>query len=272
MSTKDLKKVRKENDKLKGELSKITNELGSLREQFKKIEQPHETSDDTLQELREANKSLSYLSEDYDSFQTFRQDAKKQIDRLDKWIESLSAKVDEIAGVIQELQDYSFQYNVKIIGLPHHQTKANESAFDTATLCVNLFYQMGIDIEIGSIDTAHRVPTRNKKKPFPIICKFLRRLDKEKVMACRRNAKDVDLVALGFAAGSPEVQDVRIGIFDHLSPSKQALFAEVKKFKTSHNFAFCWVKGGCIYLRESERSNIIRIKDFNHLQNMERMD
>ena len=185
MSTKDLKKVRKENDKLKGELSKITNELGSLREQFKKIEQPRETSDDTLQELREANKSLSYLSEDYDSFQTFRQDAKKQIDRLDKWIESLSAKVDEIAGVIQELQDYSFQYNVKIIGLPHHQTKANESAFDTATLCVNLFYQMGIDIEIGSIDTAHRVPTRNKKKPFPIICKFLRRLDKDKVMACR---------------------------------------------------------------------------------------
>ena len=52
MSTKDLKKVRKENDKLKGELSKITNEMGSLREQFKKFEQPHETSDDTLQELR----------------------------------------------------------------------------------------------------------------------------------------------------------------------------------------------------------------------------
>ena len=82
-------------------MNKITKEMGSLREQFKKIEQPHETYDDTLQEeLREENKSLSYLSEDYDALEVFRQDAKKQINRLDKWLGTLSPKVDEIAGMV----------------------------------------------------------------------------------------------------------------------------------------------------------------------------
>ena len=104
---------------------------------------------------------------------------------------------------LKELQDYSYQYNGKITGVT--EKKTSESAFDTATVCVNLFYQMGVNIKVWSPDTAHRVPTRNKKKPFPIICKFLQRLDIKKMLwGTGKKANDIDPVALGFATVSPE--------------------------------------------------------------------
>ena len=153
-------------------LNKITKEMGSLREQFKKFEQPHEAYDDTLQEeLREANKSLSYLSEDYDAFQVFRQDATKQIDRLGKWLGTLSAKVDERAGVIWELQDYSFQYNVKITGVP--ETKPFESALDTRLYASTCFIKWKSTLRFGRLILPTEFPhgtRRNLSRLFASFC------------------------------------------------------------------------------------------------------
>ena len=61
-----------------------------------------------------------------------------------------------------------------------------ETVADTSSLCVSLFNEMGADVTISDIDIAHRVPLRNATNgPKPIICKFTRRLVKERVMAKR---------------------------------------------------------------------------------------
>ena len=56
----------------------------------------------------------------------------------------------------------------------------HESAFQTASLYINLFKATGIEISNQDIDIAHRIPTRFATSgPRPIVCKFTRRFVKE---------------------------------------------------------------------------------------------
>ena len=70
-------------------------------------------------------------------------------------------------------------------------------------------------MSILDIDTAHRVPNRSDRGPKPIICKFVRRLAKERVMEYLKDANHVDPSAIGL----PEQASVAaVRIFDHLTP------------------------------------------------------
>ena len=69
--------------------------------------------------------------------------------------------MDAITNAIDEFQEYSFQYNVKIVGVP--EVCSDEAASTTSKLCVKLFKEMGENISIQGIDTAHRVSQRNKE-------------------------------------------------------------------------------------------------------------
>ena len=90
----------------------------------------------------------------------------------------MSSRVEKIGDSIEQLQRYSFQYNIKIIGLPESET--HESASQTACLCINLFKAAGIEISNQDIDIAHRIRTRIATSSLrPIVCKFTRRIVKE---------------------------------------------------------------------------------------------
>ena len=68
------------------------------------------------------------------------------------------------------------------MGVP--QLNEKESAETTANLCIKLFTAMGItDVSLQDIDIAHS--NRPSQNSNPIICKFVRRLAKEKIMAAR---------------------------------------------------------------------------------------
>ena len=114
----------------------------------------------------------------------------------------LSSRVGKIGDSIEQLHRYSFQYNIKIIGLPESETQ--ESASQTASLCINLFKAAGIEISNQDIDIAHRIPTRIATSgPRPIVCKFTRRIMKEQVMNARNEACKVSANSIGLLSGCP---------------------------------------------------------------------
>lgn len=82
---------------------------------------------------------------------------------------------------IEESLRYSYQYNVKLVGIP--EKNQNESAIETTNICCNLFNKIGVKVSESDIDIAHRVPGKNAKPgPKLTICKFVRRLTKERIM------------------------------------------------------------------------------------------
>ena len=139
-----------------------------------------------------------------------------------------------------------------------------ESSEQTANLCLQLFRQVGVkEISINDIDSAHRVPARKPlNRPNAVICKFVRRLAKGKVMTARRAVRNIVIQQLGF---SSEIDATNLNIYDHLTPRLQNLLFEAKKFKDAKNFKFCWAKNGFVYLRESETSPIRKFSDIEEL-------
>ena len=103
----------------------------------------------------ESLSTLEFYGKSYDDLRTESVNSLKQL-----WsrLNLLSSRVEKIGDSIEQLQRYSFQYNIKIIGLPESETQ--ESASQTTSLCINLFKAAGIEISNQDIDIAHRIPTR----------------------------------------------------------------------------------------------------------------
>ena len=141
----------------------------------------------------------------------------------------------------------------------------NESADGTSGICVALFRETGVDVSINDIDTAHRVPDRNNSshdpRPKAIICKFVRRLARDKVVAKRADAYKANPAALGFR---DNVSLTAVRVFEHLTPRLQEVHYEANKFPSTIT-SIVWAKNGAIYLRKSDDSRAIRIKDVSDL-------
>ena len=154
------------------------------------------------------------------------------------------------------MQRYSYQYNVKIIGIPDRDPR--EPAVATTTLCIGLFKALRVDVNKQDIDIAHRVPKRNATAgPRPIICKFVRRVIRDQVMSARKNACKVRAADIGLPDDSL-LEAARI--FDHLTPQIQKLLADTQKFQLLNAFKFSWTKNSIIYLRQTEDSKPVPIR------------
>ena len=139
-----------------------------------------------------------------------------------------------------------------------------ERSEQTANLCLQLFSALGVKgVSINDIDTAHRVPSmKPSNRPDAIICKFVRRLARDQVMANRKKVVDIKAEDLGFAAG---IDVKHLNIYDHLTPRLQTLFHEAKKTNEAYMYKFCWAKNGFVYLRKSEESAVYKFADLSEL-------
>ena len=130
---------------------------------------------------------------------------------------------------------------------------------NTSELCIDLFYKIGAtNVTINDIDIAHRIPNRrgnNSTAPPAIICKFTRRLARESVMSRKKYTNNVTDQDLKIWPAS----QIKVSIFDHLTPRQQELLHECKTFQRDHGYKFCWVKKSVIYLRNAEGDDAIRI-------------
>ena len=172
--------------------------------------------------------------------------------------------MERVAKAINDAEKNSYQSNVKIIGL--QELNSSETAPKTSSLCVKLFQEMGAEVSILDIDIAHRASTRNESQgPKPVVCKFVRRLAKGKVMEVRQRASQVNPTSIGLYAES-ELRRARI--FDHLTPKKQNVLFEAKKFKERNHYQFCWAKNSTIYLRKDESSRVTKISDTDTLRRL----
>ena len=156
--------------------------------------------------------SLSTLEFYGKSYDDLRAESVNSLKQLWSRLNLMSSRVEKIGDSIEQLQRYSFQYNIKIIGLPESET--HESASQTASLCINLFKTAGIEISNQDIDIAHRIPTRIATSgPRPIVCKFTRRIMKEQVMNARNEACKVSANSIGLPS-SCSLENVRLLLAD----------------------------------------------------------
>ncbi|CAB3985927.1 Hypothetical predicted protein [Paramuricea clavata] len=173
------KRLRKENEELRNDISelqkkpdKITEEMSKINDKTDQIEGGHVAKD--------REKSIQFVSDQYDDLVSFKNNTNTDLKYIKSQVEIISTKCEKIAKAVDQLEDYSYQYNLKIVGIPQEQ--ATETAEQTENLCLNLFKAIGADdVILQDIDIAHRIPARRSTdRPNAINCKFVRRLARKK--------------------------------------------------------------------------------------------
>ena len=94
----------------------------------------------------------------------FKAHAEQELKRFAARLTELRVKVEELGKAMESMESYSYQDNVKIVGVP--ELRGQESAMDTGNLCVKLFSEMRANVNLQDTDIAHRVPQRNKPPGF----------------------------------------------------------------------------------------------------------
>ena len=64
---------------------------------------------------REGEKSLNFLSDKHDELILFKTNAMAELGRLGKKIEAVNEKVKNISEAIESMENYSYQYNIKLL-------------------------------------------------------------------------------------------------------------------------------------------------------------
>ena len=252
-------KLRRENEALMFELEKAKEEIHKLSEQVAAQSLCEDDAVDT------GKKSIEFLSHKYDELDAFKTRMSKEIKSITETLEKISARSNQIRDAIDDIQDYSYQYNLKITGMP--AISERESAEATSLICLKLFHAIGAkDVTFQDIDIAHRVPSRRPtNQPNAIVCKFVRRIAKEKVMSLRKKVESVHPNQLGF---EDDISMTNLAMYDHLSPRIQELMYEAKKLKVEKEFKFCWAKNGAVYLRKTEESRTIKLRKIDDLRKL----
>ncbi|CAB4032478.1 Hypothetical predicted protein [Paramuricea clavata] len=152
------KALRSKIEELKSQLNEVSKKITSHTNKKLAIEdQPQVMSNDQ-------NKAVEFIGKQYDDLDAFRKQATQDIKKISSRLDKVSRSCDEIYEAIEAIETYSYQYNIKIVGLPPVNDK--ESSDVTAALCVKLFSALGVnDVSLQDIDTAHRVPKRNRNLP-----------------------------------------------------------------------------------------------------------
>ena len=212
--------LKKEKESLKSEIAALKKNFDDFQNSLKLSVNDANVSNNGGEASRPAisqDETLNTLQFYGKSYDDLRQEAHKSLQQLWARLNVLSKRVEEIGKSIELIQRYSYQYNVKIVGLP--EIKASESASDTTTLCLSLFQAAGVEISIQDTDIVHRIPTRNATSSLrPVVCKFTRRIAKEKVMNVQKDACEVSL-----SFGGKPIQQSKItkflGVYidDHLT-------------------------------------------------------
>ena len=86
-------------------------------------------------------------------------DIQSELRAIRKRLDDIEEGLGELEGAVEEFQDYSYSFNIKILGVP--ELSDREKAEDTSNLCVNLFNKMGAEVSIRDIDIAHSVFSRH---------------------------------------------------------------------------------------------------------------
>ena len=96
---------------------------------------------------------------------------------------------------------------------------------------------MGVKyISINDMDIAHQIPPTNpSNRPDAVVCKFVRRMAKENVMAARKTISNISAQQLG---NSSEIDVSLLGIYDDVTSRLQTLLNEAKKVATVSIFSF----------------------------------
>ena len=176
---------------------------------------------------------------------------KEQVKASKKELEDMEQRLDEVEAKHDDLEQYTQKFNLVIHGIPEREEE------DNIENVIKLGKLLEVNLSSGDIDIVHRMKTKNKDKPRPIIARFCNYNAKSKLYKARLNLRNVDLQDLGAE---------KIIINENLTAWRAELFKEARKVKRKHNNGKTWTVNGKIFLKTDLTAKVLKIDSYEDLK------
>ena len=136
--------------------------------------------------LQDVNKAISFIGEKFDAYEKERRENEKKIEELNGTVSKMNERIEELENKIDRQEQYSRRNCILIHGIAENKEEnTDQQAID--------FINENLDIKIDEIDIdrSHRIGRydKTKKKPRPIIVKFVRYNVRGRVFREKRKLK-----------------------------------------------------------------------------------
>lgn len=213
------------------------------------------------------NKSFEYANAKIDDQSKLIKEQSEKFDALQNIFEelkqenvNLKAKITSLESRLEDAEQYSRSNTVEIFGVPEGKDE------DTYGVVQNICVALDLTLTRENIDVCHRLgrPGSGKDgRPRGIIVKFLRREDKNKLLAKRKVKRNFSTQHLGFEQPAEPVY-----INENLSPGRRKLYVAAREAKKTKNYTYLWVQNGNILMRKDQGTSVVRIASMDDLHKL----
>lgn len=173
--------------------------------------------------------------------------------------EQLRHENGKLRTSIDEQEQYSRRNCVEIHGLPEIQGEIVLSEV------IKVGRAVGLEVTPSMIDNCHRLGNPKSQAIRGIIVKFVRNSDKMKLLHCRKTKRDLSSVDLGFNTVPSSIY-----INENLTQYRRSLLSHARQLRKTCNIMYVWTRNGNIYLRENEKTPVIKVTSPDDLTEVER--
>lgn len=253
MCTRGIK--RKQNQDFREELQGFKEDIMGVLNSWKesqeiKMEKIITTITELRSDYQELHTSVKFISEKYDDLNTKLTELDNQKREHLKQISELKNKLDSI----EKIQKCS---SVEIRNIPKLQKK--ESADDLLNIVQNIGNVLNVHFDKHHIKDIFRLSTKSENNK-PIIVDFTNKITKDKIISATKifNKKNPNN-KLNTTRLKINEDRTPIYIAEALTSNARRLFYLSRQYAKEHNYTFCWVSYGNIYLRKVEGAKQTRI-------------
>lgn len=217
------------------------------------------------QDIRDVQNSMNFMSSRFDEMEGELSDTKKRMSEIQAENTSLKSTVSDLSRRFDLLEQQSRSNNLEIQCVPENKNE------NLCTIVSNLIQAVGCDLNESNIMHCTRIAKMNTDttRPRSIVVQLASPRARDHLLAAvisfnKANPKDkLNCAHLGFAnVGSP------VFVVEHLSPANKKLHAATRHAAKGKGYKHIWVKFGKVFVRKTDGSDIIYIKNLDCLKRL----
>lgn len=218
---------------------------------------------DIKTQLASFENSLSFLNEQFDTIFKEQELQKQTVSRQQKEIEQLRLSNQDLSARLRQMDQLSRSSNIEIQCVPENK---NENLL---TVIKQLGHTINCTVNEGDIHYASRIAKHdsNSSRPRSILVKFSSPRIRDNILACsvrfnRDNKNDrLNSAHLGFGGEKKPIY-----VSEHLTPENKNLHAATRRKAKELHYKYVWVRDGKIFIRKSDETKYIVVRDVNMLR------
>lgn len=221
---------------------------------------------DIRSQLETFESSLTFLSAQFDSISKVQETQKQKLAQQQKEIDYLRESNLDLSTRLRQMDQLSRSSNIEIQCVPENK---NESL-------LSVVQQLGRTIKCtvneSDIHYASRIAKHDSSSPRPrsILVKFSSPRIRDTFLAntvkFNRENKNDKLNSSHLGMGGAKKQPIYVS--EHLSPENKNLHAATRRKAKELNYKYVWVRDGKIFIRKTDDSRYILVRDQNTLNDL----